>query len=84
MNDSSIVQVKNSLQYLLDDFCDIPLAEVFAYDNLLEELASLAKFQDEDVLRFEVIDFEKAGDVGVIKGLHDSHLGEKLLVLLFA
>lgn len=69
---------------MFDDFCDIVLGELLAGDDLLEEFASLAELDDEDVVGLVVVDFEEPDDVDMVEGFHDGHFDEELLMFLLA
>lgn len=50
VNHTHMIEIQEHLQDLFDDFCDVVLGELLAGDDLLEEFASLAELDDEDVV----------------------------------
>lgn len=59
------VAVGNSLQQLLEDFGSLGLLEIFLLDNLVEELAALAKLCHKEESRLVFVDFKEPHDVRV-------------------
>ena len=79
MDDTLFMQVNESPKNLFHYSGRTLLCELFCYD-FFKELAALTQFQDEDVVRFVVVDFVEFGDVGMVKGHHDGHLFEQFLM----
>ena len=84
MNYSFVLQIKENFEDLLDNRGNKRFTQSFTDYNLLEELTSFAKLENEDKVRFIVVDLKEFNDVRVIQGLHDGHFHKKFFSFLFA
>ena len=66
MHDVSLVAVVHSREYLLCDFCGIDFAKLLLFRDLVEELATVTEFSNEEVSFLVLKELVKFQNVWVI------------------
>ena len=80
-NTGLLMSVQKCVCHLFDDVSGKVLAEVRKADNLVEEFATWAEFEDDVVILFGFGELDKLDDVGVVNLSHDLDFFEDVCAL---